>query len=66
MDLLQEIAKQISVATDNALAYQEISQLKDKLASEKLYLKKEIRTEHNFGEIIGESIALSCPRHSRS
>lgn len=58
LNLLQEIAKQLSVAADNALAYQEISELKDKLASEKSYLEEEIRTVHNFEEIIGESAAL--------
>jgi formate hydrogenlyase transcriptional activator len=32
--------------------------LKDKLAQEKIYLEDEIRTEHNFEEIIGDSPAL--------
>ena len=32
--------------------------LKDKLAKEKAYLEEEVRTEHNFGEIVGESAAL--------
>jgi formate hydrogenlyase transcriptional activator len=43
---------------ENALAYQEIAELKNKLAEEKLYLEEEIRTEHNFEEIIGESATL--------
>ena len=43
---------------DNALAYQQITELKDKLTEEKLYLEDEIRTEYNFEEIIGESPTL--------
>jgi len=40
------------------LAYLEISELKDKLAQEKLYLEEEIRSEMNFEQIIGNSSAL--------
>jgi formate hydrogenlyase transcriptional activator len=40
------------------LAYQEISDLKDKLAQEKLYLEEEIRSEMNFEQIVGTSPAL--------
>jgi formate hydrogenlyase transcriptional activator len=57
--LLDGIAEQLAIAVENTLAYQEISQLRDRLASEKLYLEEEIRTEHNFKEIIGESVALN-------
>ncbi|TLY28225.1 MAG: GAF domain-containing protein [Nitrospirae bacterium] len=56
--LLSEVAKQIAIAVENAQAYREITELKDKLAKEKLYLEEEIRTEQNFEEIIGESSAL--------
>jgi formate hydrogenlyase transcriptional activator len=55
---MQQVAKQVAVAVDNALAYGEISKLKEKLSKEKLYLEEEIRTEYNFEEIIGESAAL--------
>jgi formate hydrogenlyase transcriptional activator len=58
VELLSEVAKQISIAVENAQAYQQISVLKDRLATEKLYLQEEIRTEHNFEEIVGESPAL--------
>jgi formate hydrogenlyase transcriptional activator len=43
---------------DNALAYRQIAELKDKLAEEKLYLEDEIKTEYNFEEIVGDSPAL--------
>ena len=55
---LQLVANQVAVAVENALAFQEIEALKDKLAKEKAYLEEEVRTEHNFGEIVGESAAL--------
>ena len=57
-NLLGEIAKQVATALENARAYAEIEQLKDRLAKEKTYLEEEIRTELNFEEIIGESSAL--------
>jgi len=58
LELLSEIAKQIAIAVENAQAYRELRELKDKLAKEKLYLEEEVRTEHNFGEIVGNSTAL--------
>jgi formate hydrogenlyase transcriptional activator len=58
VELLSQVAQQIAIAVDNALAYKEIAQLKNKLAEEKLYLEGEIQTEYNFEEIIGESRAL--------
>ncbi len=58
MDLLSQVANQIAIAVENALAYRQIADLKDKLTKEKLYLEDEIRTEYNFEEIIGESAVL--------
>ena len=58
LSLLGEVANQIAIAVDNALAFQEIAELKDKLAEEKFYLEDEIQTEHNFEEIVGESPVL--------
>jgi formate hydrogenlyase transcriptional activator len=55
---LQQVAAQVAVALDNARSYREIAQLTDKLATEKLYLEEEIRSELNFEEIVGESPAL--------
>jgi len=56
--LLSQCAKQIAIAVENVLAYQEIATLKDRLNKEKLYLEDEIRSELNFAEIIGESPAI--------
>jgi formate hydrogenlyase transcriptional activator len=58
VELLKQVASQVAIALENALAFREIDALKDKLAVEKLYLEEEIRTEFSFDEIIGESPAL--------
>jgi formate hydrogenlyase transcriptional activator len=58
IELLSQVAQQITLAVENAVAYKQIAQLKDKLAEEKLYLEEEIQTEYNFEEIVGDSPAL--------
>jgi formate hydrogenlyase transcriptional activator len=58
VDFLSRASGQIAIAIENALAYHEISQLKDKLAQEKLYLEEEIRSEMSFENIVGNSPAL--------
>ncbi len=58
VELLSQVASQIALALENALAFREIDELKNKLAKEKLYLEEEIRTEYNFEEVIGESTVL--------
>jgi formate hydrogenlyase transcriptional activator len=65
IDFLQQVANQAAVAVENAQAFQEIeaafreiSALKDQLAKEKAYLEEEVRTEHHFGEIVGQSASL--------
>jgi formate hydrogenlyase transcriptional activator len=58
MAFLTQVANQIAIAVENALAYKQIADLKDKLSREKLYLEDEIRSEMNFEEIIGKSVVL--------
>ena len=58
VDFLSQAAGQVAIAIENALAYREISELKDKLAQEKLYLEEEIRSEMDFEQIVGSSAAL--------
>ena len=58
LELFTQIAGQIAIAVENALAYREIETLKNTLASEKLYLEEEIKSEFNFAEIVGQSAAL--------
>jgi formate hydrogenlyase transcriptional activator len=57
-DFLLRAAGQVAIAVENALAYREIAELKDKLAQEKLYLEDEIRGEMDFEGIVGQSSAL--------
>ena len=58
VSFFQLVANQVAVAIENALAFQEISALKNQLAEEKAYLEEEARTEHNFGDIVGQSAAF--------
>jgi formate hydrogenlyase transcriptional activator len=58
VELLSQVARQVAIAVENGLAYQQIAALKEKLSEEKLYLEQEIQTTLNFGEIVGESAAL--------
>ena len=58
MQLLQDIGNQVALAVANMQAYEEIAALKARLEKENVYLQEEIRTEHNFEEIVGNSPAL--------
>jgi len=58
LGFLMEVGNQVAIAVENALAYREINDLKDKLAQEKLYLEDEIRGETDFQGIVGQSSAL--------
>ena len=58
LEFVTRFAGQVAIAIENALAYDEIKELKDKLAREKLYLEDEIRSECGFEEIIGRSAAI--------
>ena len=58
LEFVTRFAGQVAIAIENALAYGEIKELKDKLAREKLYLEDEIRSECGFEEIIGRSAAI--------
>jgi len=60
VELLVQIARQIAIAIDNSLAYRELAQIRDKLATEKLYLEDEIRLDQNIGNMVGESPAFQA------
>jgi formate hydrogenlyase transcriptional activator len=55
---LQQVAIQVALAIENMKSYEEIATLKGRLEKENIYLREEIRTEHNFEEIVGNSPAL--------
>jgi formate hydrogenlyase transcriptional activator len=58
IEFLSQIAGQVAIAIDNAFAYCQITELRDQLTQEKLYLEDELRSELNFEEIIGNSAVL--------
>lgn len=58
LQLLDEICSQLSVALDNAAAYGEIDRLKEELQQQNVYLRDELHTEHDFGNIIGDSRSM--------
>ncbi len=58
-ELLVEVAKQVALAVENMQAYEEIAGLKARLEQEKIYLQEEIKAEHNFGNIVGQSPAFT-------
>ena len=58
VDFLKDASGQIAIAIENCLAFREVSELKEKLAQEKLYLESEIRGDMDFGQIVGSSPAL--------
>src|SRR5262249_10800327 len=57
-EFLQEVAGQIGLAVENMKSYETIAALKGQLEAENVYLREEIRTEHNFHEIVGNSPPL--------
>ena len=63
IEFLSQIAGQIAIAIDNAFAYRQITELRDQLTQEKLYLEDELRSEMNFEEIIGNSSILRKVLH---
>jgi formate hydrogenlyase transcriptional activator len=53
---LEQVARQVAVAVENALDYEKALKDKDKETKQRLYLEEEIRAD--LGEIVGESPAL--------
>jgi formate hydrogenlyase transcriptional activator len=58
IDFLQHVANQVAVAVENTVAFQAIEALNDRLHRENVYLDEEVRAENNFGDIVGDSVAL--------
>ena len=56
--LLEQVTNAVAVALDDCLAHEEVRRLRDQLAAENAYLQEEIRSEHNFQEIVGNSQPL--------
>jgi formate hydrogenlyase transcriptional activator len=58
VELLHQISGQIAIAIENAASYAELGALKERLANENLYLEEEVRSQHGFMNIVGNSRAL--------
>ncbi len=54
----QEITDLKTAEDERRRALAEVETLKDRLQAENLYLQEEIKTHHNFAEIVGRSIAI--------
>jgi formate hydrogenlyase transcriptional activator len=52
---LTQVANQIAIAVENSLTYRQLEELKERLATEKLYLEDEIRLDQNIGNMVGEA-----------
>ncbi len=57
-EMLNQVAGQVAMAVNNAMAFKQIAELRDRLTQEKQYLEEEINLEHRFEDIVGESTGL--------
>jgi formate hydrogenlyase transcriptional activator len=57
-DILVQIADQVAMAVNNAMAFSQITKLRDRLRQEKQYLEEEINLDKHFEDIVGESTGL--------
>ena len=58
IDFADLVAKQLALAIDNARQHEEVHRLKERLGRENVYLRHEIKLNHNFEELIGRSTSL--------
>jgi PAS domain S-box-containing protein len=57
-EMLLQVASQVAMAVNNALAFKQIAELRERLDQEKQYLEDEINLDHRFEDIVGESTGL--------
>ena len=56
--LYENIAMQLALAIDNAAQLLQVKTLSDRLAQQNVYLREEIDSSHDFGELLGRSPAM--------
>jgi formate hydrogenlyase transcriptional activator len=56
--ILSEVADQVAIAIENALAFEEIEELNRRLSKEKQFLEEELQAEGLFNDLVGTSPAL--------
>jgi formate hydrogenlyase transcriptional activator len=57
-EMLMQMADQVAMAVNNAVAFRQIQELRDRLGQEKKYLEEEINLEKRFEDVVGESMGL--------
>lgn len=62
VEVLGEWCDHLATALDNAAAYGEIARLKGQLEEQNVYLRDEIKTSHDFRNIVGDSTAMQRVR----
>ena len=58
VEFLVQVASQIAMTVSNSLAYRELEEMKERLATEKLYLEDEICLDQNIGNMVGQGPAF--------
>lgn len=64
LSTLQEMGNHVALVLENLLAFERIERLSEQLEREKIYLTEEIKTTHNFEQIVGTSPVLLTVFHS--
>jgi formate hydrogenlyase transcriptional activator len=54
VEFLVQVAGQLAITVSNSLAYRQLTEIKDRLTTEKLYLEDEICLDQNIGNMVGE------------
>jgi PAS domain S-box-containing protein len=57
-EMLSQLAVQVALAVNNAVAMRQIAEMRDRLNQEKQYLESEINLENRYEDIVGESKGL--------
>ncbi len=57
-EFMVHVARHVAIAVENALAFEEINELRKRMEDEKVYLEEEIRSEYRFDEIVGHGASL--------
>jgi formate hydrogenlyase transcriptional activator len=58
VEFLTKVASQVAIAMENALQYQRLSQSRERLAEENLYLSSEIQAAQQVEHILGSSLGI--------
>jgi formate hydrogenlyase transcriptional activator len=58
--LLVQVGRQIAIALENSMAYKELTEIKERLSTERLYLEGEVLASQDFGNMVGQSLAFQA------